>query len=523
MTAPFESKLNTNYCPTEAECADIKAFLVEPTIRLRRLDAVIRQLTAERDKLAVEVAAHEALISPMRRMPNDILQEIFVACLPEDRNPAMSASEAPVLLGRICGAWRDLVLATPRLWAKIHIVEPCPTAGFDGDAFVGVVKAKVEQRLQALQSWLARSGDCPLSISFAGNPRRGTNPVFIQTLVTFVRRWRDIHFSLVPNQTVLEDLQELAPFELTNLRRLGFESTIGYPSQAIDWDLALFSAPLSSLSLWNWVTRIDVLPLQWDKLTELEIGNSVHGAVSQHSILEILAKCHNLQTCHLLLKRQLEFTRDSSQPLIQCAALDSLKLFGPTAFLACLSCPVLRRLKLRSDSMSVDPQPITHLLTSTHLHHIAIDIDFQPEYLLQVISALPHSTLLHLELAETMWSEFGASGRIDDDVLMHLADDGCCPRLENLVLRNCESISDAGVARFLHARLGDNASSSSLRCVRVESEQRAHDSGDEDDLRALLRPFLEAGVDVSITRQAWSTPSFSPFLGSEDYTTRNWR
>ncbi|KAJ7055803.1 hypothetical protein C8F01DRAFT_1157747 [Mycena amicta] len=160
--------------------------------------------------------------------------------------------------------------------------------------------------------------------------------------------------------------------------------------------------------------------------------------------------------------------------------------------------------------MSVDPQPITHLLTSTHLHHVAVDIDFQPEYFLKVICALPHSTLLHLELAETMWS---------NSVLMHLADDGCCARLENLVLRNCESMSDAGVARFLHAPLGDNASSSSLRCVRVESEQRAHDSGEEDDLRALLRPFSESGVDVSIT---WSTPSFSPFL-SEDYTTRNWR
>ncbi|KAJ7055819.1 hypothetical protein C8F01DRAFT_1234314 [Mycena amicta] len=468
MTSPFSSKLNTNYCPSEAECADIKAFLVEPTIRLRRLDAVIRQLTEERDKLAAEVAAHEALISPMRRMPNEILQEIFVACLPSDRNPAMSASEAPVLLGRICGAWRDLALATPRLWAKIHIVEPSLSLD-QRHANAGLLEAKVEQRLQALQSWLTRSGECPLSISFVGHRDAGTNPLFIQRLVTFVRRWREIHFFVVRDQMLLQELQELTPFQLTNLRRFGQLGTS-----------PLFSAPLSSLSLRNWAaeTSVDVLPLQWDKLTDLELDDRFHGAVSQRSIVEILAKCRNLQTCHLLLARQPEFAPDLSQPLIECAALDSLMLYGTTSFLGCLSCPVLRRLKLRSDSMNVDARPITHVITSsrTHLHHVALEIDFHPDFLLELIR-----------------SKFGAGGRFVDELLMDLADDGCCPQLEQLILRNCDSISDAGIVRFLRAR---GESSHSLRRVRVEFKQPAHD---EEDIPGLLLPFLEAGVDTRST------------------------
>ncbi|KAJ7634614.1 hypothetical protein FB45DRAFT_909361, partial [Roridomyces roridus] len=44
-------------------------------------------------------------------------------CLPTHRNCVMDASEAPLLLGRISSAWRALSLATPRLWASLHIVD----------------------------------------------------------------------------------------------------------------------------------------------------------------------------------------------------------------------------------------------------------------------------------------------------------------------------------------------------------------------------------------------------------------
>ncbi|KAJ7782493.1 hypothetical protein DFH07DRAFT_704529, partial [Mycena maculata] len=59
------------------------------------------------------VEAHKA---PTRRLPLDFIQEIFVACLPTHWNCAMSASEAPVILGPVCSSWRSISLSTPRLW-----------------------------------------------------------------------------------------------------------------------------------------------------------------------------------------------------------------------------------------------------------------------------------------------------------------------------------------------------------------------------------------------------------------------
>ncbi|KAJ6594624.1 hypothetical protein B0H19DRAFT_907708, partial [Mycena capillaripes] len=123
MTSPFASQLGTNYCPKDEEVQEIKNLLLEPTLRLKRLgdeiadlQTAIDKLAEERDTLEAYVEGHRALMSPVRRLPLDIIQEIFIACLPDDHNCVMGASEAPVLLGRICSSWRATSLDTPRLW-----------------------------------------------------------------------------------------------------------------------------------------------------------------------------------------------------------------------------------------------------------------------------------------------------------------------------------------------------------------------------------------------------------------------
>ncbi|KAJ7252100.1 hypothetical protein B0H12DRAFT_957682, partial [Mycena haematopus] len=123
MSSPFASRLGTNYCPLDAELAQIQGLLVEPCQRLKQLDDEISVIRKALDKLAEErsrivdyVEAHKALLSPLRRLPLDIIEEIFMACLPTHRNCVMSATEAPVILGRICSSWRTISLSMPRLW-----------------------------------------------------------------------------------------------------------------------------------------------------------------------------------------------------------------------------------------------------------------------------------------------------------------------------------------------------------------------------------------------------------------------
>ncbi|KAJ7080540.1 hypothetical protein C8R44DRAFT_653552, partial [Mycena epipterygia] len=117
--SPFADKLHTNYLPTESEISGIRNLLVVPAAELARVDAQINELMAKRESLKTAIDAHNAhnaLISPLRRVPQDVLQEIFLACLPTAHNAVIDPGEAPLLLGRICSHWRSLAWSTPRIW-----------------------------------------------------------------------------------------------------------------------------------------------------------------------------------------------------------------------------------------------------------------------------------------------------------------------------------------------------------------------------------------------------------------------
>ncbi|KAJ7043045.1 hypothetical protein C8F04DRAFT_1286972, partial [Mycena alexandri] len=147
--------LHTNYIPSDDEIERIQKDIALQTREFDRLDKLIQDLCVKRDKIGAYLDSHKALISISRRLPRDILQEIFLACLPTDRNAVMSQTEAPLLLCRICSAWRNIAQATPQLWASVHI------------PFHYVLADK--RRMHALADWLQRSAECPLSLSLVGD------------------------------------------------------------------------------------------------------------------------------------------------------------------------------------------------------------------------------------------------------------------------------------------------------------------------------------------------------------------
>ncbi|KAJ7134884.1 hypothetical protein C8R44DRAFT_437146 [Mycena epipterygia] len=303
MSSPFAARLGTNFCPKDKEITEIKALIVEPTLRLERLDdeiaemqKAIDKLTAERDALAVYVDGHKALISPVRQLPVDIIQEIFTACIPTHRNCVMSASEAPVLLGRICSSWRTLSLSTPRLWARLHVVEPVRLYNVTSTLF----EEKLAQRLETTRTWLGRSGQCPLSISLESGPESGpeafgipspTDPatrpaiadLFLQVLLLFASRWEHISFTTPP--AALETLFHLAEADFPLLKSVSLnQDPYGLPHSVTWGHLGMLRASqISSFSITDF--SLTELPLRWDQLTSLSI-TSQWNAPTSHAILQ---------------------------------------------------------------------------------------------------------------------------------------------------------------------------------------------------------------------------------------------
>ncbi|KAJ7042009.1 hypothetical protein C8F04DRAFT_1030941 [Mycena alexandri] len=259
MISPFTSRLGMNYCPSDDELLQIEALLVEPSLRLKRLDEEIAVLQQERDFLAASIDPHKALLSPMRHLPLDVIQEIFVACLPTHRSCVMSATEAPVLLGRICSSWRAISLATPRLWTRLHVVDLSQPRGGPNP----LVDAKVAQRVEVLNMWLSRSGELPLSISIYGTARD-----LLQTLLPFAARWQHI-------QTVQHSLEPWSRIAEADVPML---ESFAIPSLGQDNWLAMFRGPrISGFTTSAGDFTTGNLPLRWHQLTALQMEGFPRG------------------------------------------------------------------------------------------------------------------------------------------------------------------------------------------------------------------------------------------------------
>ncbi|KAF7376631.1 hypothetical protein MSAN_00079900 [Mycena sanguinolenta] len=546
MLSPFASQLGTNYyCPSDPELAQIKAFLVEPCLRLKSLDeeiAVLRQalekLTEERNNLSTYVEAHKALLSPIRRLPLDIICAIFVACLPTHRNCAMSAQEAPVLLGRICSAWRAISLSTPQLWSRVHIVEPTPSdlVPESSEAY----SAKVAQRLKAAGTWLRRSGTCPLSISLQSifNPTTSrtrriahvppSDSHFLNVLLPFVSRWQYMDLVLSPGpHKALTGLTENDVPLLSRLRIFPRPEATNIPFLT---QLGILHAPnLRSFSVVGGKMNALHLPLRWHQLTALSFDgtSNVEAAQAPAAVLTILSRCPKLRTVHFLIHDPVESRL--SDTVVECSFLHTVDLYcvgNPlhTAglLLSRLRLPSFRNFKL-GGFQAFQPQTtaiksaewlMSSLASFTRLKSIGLESAmFSKPALIRFLRGLPH-TMLRLEIAEPLPVPGQATfrGRITlDDGVMEVLDASFegptpCPALEELVVIACRAVSDKALLSFVRFRLPI------LKYVRIAFERER-----QFDILPELQHLTEAeDLKISLTYVTFPAPPFSPWEGLPD-------
>ncbi|PCH44909.1 hypothetical protein WOLCODRAFT_77491 [Wolfiporia cocos MD-104 SS10] len=100
----------------------------------------IRELQKDRAALEAQVAQTLAYISPIRRLPQELLRYIFL--LNFDEHPCCAW-----ILSAVCSLWRRLVLSMPTMWSKIRLVTSQATSA------------------DTIRLWLERSGkSVPLDI-----------------------------------------------------------------------------------------------------------------------------------------------------------------------------------------------------------------------------------------------------------------------------------------------------------------------------------------------------------------------
>ncbi|KAJ7902473.1 hypothetical protein B0H13DRAFT_2513259 [Mycena leptocephala] len=120
--------LNSNEPPEDAELPFISSVISNTDAPLAFLDEEISKLQDQLERLEKDRASllsyrtrHCAILSPLRRMPLEVLGEIFSWTLPS-LSDAMDQgrfdmTESPWVLTQISSGWRETSLSTPFLWS----------------------------------------------------------------------------------------------------------------------------------------------------------------------------------------------------------------------------------------------------------------------------------------------------------------------------------------------------------------------------------------------------------------------
>ncbi|KAJ7633254.1 hypothetical protein FB45DRAFT_1148910, partial [Roridomyces roridus] len=125
--------------------------IAELDLEIEDLQHSLEPRLHERSQLCQSLASHRY---PVLTLPAEVTSEIFTQFLPPfPQRPSLVGPLSPSFLLRICRQWRDIALGTPALWSTMEL---------DIDSEDKKLHAR---QLGLLDSWLQRSGHCPLSIA----------------------------------------------------------------------------------------------------------------------------------------------------------------------------------------------------------------------------------------------------------------------------------------------------------------------------------------------------------------------
>ncbi|KDR66315.1 hypothetical protein GALMADRAFT_217157 [Galerina marginata CBS 339.88] len=542
FTSVFGTHTGTNYIPTELERNQIEDITVKPEklsakIKddLMRLQLVVGQMTKQKLDLRDVIDKHRRLLSPVRRLPDDILAAVFLFCLPDSHNAVMDKNDSPLLLGRVCKHWRNVAYRTPLLWATLHLPFPIPPANQGGDAhslkahdqLMSEFEAKSLLHRAAIKQWLLRSGSCPLSLSFHPTAWMlgrlvGYYQPYFEILLLFSRRWWRVEMSLRTDE-YSSFFTSLSAEDVPLLQslRIGFLPvwTLWNKPHDLNWEKSgLFkSKNLRALCMSGFPCPVQHLTIQWSKLTCLELTNSQQPWHDQGMDIpkthDLLSQCSNLVHCALHITGLAGQTCPPG--LINFPFLESLDILDRALFLEalfhCLQTPSLRFVKYHTVfwPSSQRRSPLLALLSNTQgrVEGLTTNVEFMTVQELQECFELTPS-LRRFRNEQCIRGAFHEQSQGFNKIADFPIDfvksafrflipdeDGRCywPRLTEIDLNHARRIDDQDVLLFVARRMELSKSKSDVIRLKTVKANFKHEM--VHDIQSAVSRYTDSDVE----------------------------
>lgn len=219
--------------PTSLEYSHFKELTLEGERGTAVLDAEIIQAQAildepqrRRTALREKTDSYKACLSPVRRLPPELIAEIFQFTLKPLNIP--TATESPLLLCQICSRWRDIAISLSSLWSNIYL------------NLYGHPATKV---LPLLRLWLDRAKTSPIRMRILSNRDIVDAEALVAALIPYLGTFRDLDLD-VPNQ-LCHDFFEAVPYYFPSSQGQHPYLTVTDPAL----DRSLFDIPFQNLKI----------------------------------------------------------------------------------------------------------------------------------------------------------------------------------------------------------------------------------------------------------------------------------
>ncbi|THU89872.1 hypothetical protein K435DRAFT_677003, partial [Dendrothele bispora CBS 962.96] len=119
MWIPSESEASQ----IEQEIVDCSSDIAKYDTEIETLEGVLEELRRKRCEIQRYSDERRSLLSPIRKLPIEILGEIFAAScsgygllITTNPEPEGKISAHTLTLSHVCSQWRNFVISTPSLW-----------------------------------------------------------------------------------------------------------------------------------------------------------------------------------------------------------------------------------------------------------------------------------------------------------------------------------------------------------------------------------------------------------------------
>ncbi|KAJ7147653.1 hypothetical protein C8R43DRAFT_1195437 [Mycena crocata] len=234
--------LNSNEPPETSELTPIRALAAKTGAHLGSLEKEISFLLQ-----------NNTIISRLRKMPPEVLAEIFSWTLPSAGDALESGvlldwKQAPWVLTPICTRWRRIALSTPSLWSLVVI-------DFQDQSFSSAYPLRT-----VIKTHIARAKQHKLRVHFYGDEEKDAGPQveILRLLTEHSFRWEEFRIELtsflVPVVATLRD-------RLPSLRRLVVSRGSAESQRAVESVIDCFenSPALVEASIYNQFSAASIL------------------------------------------------------------------------------------------------------------------------------------------------------------------------------------------------------------------------------------------------------------------------